>query len=288
MKNFHDATISPEGAAKLDPLAATDRRRVLPPTPKGDETLDALFGGKVKLFQSRRGYRFSVDALLLAHFVSLRARESVIDLGTGNGVIPLILARLYNDAAITGVEIQAAMAERAARNVRLNRLESQIHIRLGDIREAGAIAPAASFDVAVCNPPYRRAASGRISANDEKRIARHESRGALVDFLHAADFFLRPRGRIVVVYLAERAVDLFSAMRAVRLEPKRVRLVHSFIDADASLVLVEGTKGGRSGVKILPPLIVYGEDKNYSAEVAAMIAGDGANRALRRKESNGS
>jgi tRNA1Val (adenine37-N6)-methyltransferase len=288
MKHFHDATTLAEGAAKLDPLAPTDRRRASPSTQKGDETLDALFHGKVKLFQSRRGYRFSLDALLLAHFVTLKARESAIDLGTGNGVIPLILARLHNDATITGVEIQPAMAERAARNVRLNRLESQIHIRLGDIREVDAIAPAASFDMAVCNPPYRRAASGRISPNDEKRIARHESRGALGDFLRAADFFLRARGRITVVYLAERAVDLFAAMRAARLEPKRLRMVHSFIDVDASLVLVEGIKGGRSGVKILPPLIVYGDGKNYSAEVAAMIAGDSATRALRQDDSNGS
>ena len=258
-----------------------------PPIQQGDETLDVLFHGKVKLFQSRRGYRFSLDALLLAHFVTLRARQSVIDLGTGNGVIPLILARLHNDAAITAVEIQPAMAERAARNVRLNRLESQIHIRLGDIRALDAIAPAASFDVAVCNPPYRRAASGRLNFNDEKRIARHEFHGSLADFLRAADFFLRPRGRIAVVYLAERAVDLFSAMRAARLEPKRLRMVHSFVAADASLVLVEGIKGGRSGVKILPPLIVYGDGKNYSAEVALMIAGDSATCALRQEDSKG-
>ena len=276
MKNFHQATTPTEGAAQLDPLAPIYRRRASAPTQPVDETLDALFHGKVKLFQSRSGYRFSLDSLLLAHFVTLKARERAIDLGTGNGVIPLILAHRHHDVAITAVEIQPAMAERAARNVRLNRLESQIHICLGDIREADAIASAASFDVAVCNPPYRRAVSGRISPNDEKRIARHESRGALGDFLRAADFFLRPRGRIAVVYLAERAVDLLSAMRAARLEPKRVRMVHSFIDADASLVFVEGVKGGRSVVKILPPLIVYGEGKNYSDEVAAMIAGDGA------------
>jgi len=288
MKYFHQATTPTEGAAKLDPLAPIHRRRVSAPTQPDDETLDALFHGKVKLFQSRSGYRFSLDALLLAHFVTLKARERAIDLGTGNGVIPLILARLHNNVAITAVEIQPAMAERAARNVRLNQLEDQIHIRLGDIREADAIAPAARFDVAICNPPYRRAASGRISPNDEKRIARHESRGVLGDFLRAADFFLRPRGRMAVVYLSERAVDLFSAMRAARLEPKRVRMVHSFIDADASLILVEGMKGGRSGVKILPPLIVYGDGKNYSAEVAAMIAGDGANCALRQDDSSGS
>ena len=240
-----------------------------------EETLDALFHGKLKLVQSRHGYRYSLDALLLAHFVTLKPRERVIDLGTGNGVIALILARLHDHLAITGVEIQPAMVERAARNLRLNRLETPIRICLGDVREIEAIAPAASFDAAVCNPPYRVSGSGRTSANLEKRIARHELRGALGDFLSAASFLLRAKGRIALVYVAERSVELFSAMRTAGLEPKRVRLVHSFIGTEASLILVEGIKAGRSGVKILPPLIVYRDAKDYSAEVAAMIAGAG-------------
>ncbi|MBM2802500.1 MAG: hypothetical protein HW419_393 [Deltaproteobacteria bacterium] len=273
MKNYSD-TAKPAGSAtKMDSPVPIDLRRVTPPTQKNDETLDALFHGRLKLFQSRDGYRFSLDALLLAHFVTLKRRESVIDLGTGNGVIALILARLHEDAKIAGVDVQPAMVERAERNVRLNQLENQVRICHGDVREVEAIAPSASFDVAVCNPPYRLSGSGRISANDERRIARHESRGALGDFLSAASFLLRAKGRIALVYLAERAVDLFSAMRAARLEPKRVRMVHSFIGADASLVLVEGIKAGRSGVKNLPPLIVYRDGKDYSAEVAAMIAG---------------
>ena len=138
---------------------------------------------------------------------------------------------------------------------------------------AEAIVPAASFDVAVCNPPYRLASSGRSSPNDEKRIARHECCGALGDFLSAAEIVLRTKGRVALVYLADRAVELFAAMHAARLEPKRLRMVHSFIGAQASLVLVEGIKDGRNGVKILPPLIVYRGDKEYSAEVAAIIAG---------------
>jgi tRNA1Val (adenine37-N6)-methyltransferase len=222
MKYFHDVATPAEGAAKLDPLAPTDRRGVSQPTQKGDETLDALFHGKVKLFQSRRGYRFPwMHSCCGALLSRSKARESAIDLGTGNGVIPLIWRAYTMTPRSLASRSRPAMAGRAARNVRLNQLESQIHIRLGDIREVDAIAPAASFDMAVCNPPYRRAASGRISPNDEKRIARHESRGALGDFLRAADFFLRARGRITVVYLAERAVDLFAAMRAARLEPKR-------------------------------------------------------------------
>jgi tRNA1Val (adenine37-N6)-methyltransferase len=273
MKNFSAIAKPPQSAAPGDAPARLASSRDLPPTQKSPETLDALFNGTLKLFQSRSGYRFSLDALLLADFVTVKRRERVIDLGAGNGVIPLVLARLHDSAEITAVEIQPALVERAERNIRLNQLTQQIQIFAGDVRAPARIAPAASFDVAVCNPPYRLAGSGRISASDEKRIARHEVSGALGDFLGAAKFLLRANGRIALVYLAERAIELLVAMRAARLEPKRLRLVHSFADAEASLVLVEGIKDGRKGVKILAPLIVYGADKEYSDEVAGIIRG---------------
>jgi tRNA1Val (adenine37-N6)-methyltransferase len=238
-----------------------------------EETLDALFGGRLKLFQSRSGYRFSLDALLLAHFVSVKPNEPVVDLGTGNGVIPLVLATLHSHVSITGIEFQPAMADRAERNVKLNSLEGRIRIRRGDVRAIDAIAPPESFAVVVCNPPFRKPSSGRISLNDEKRVARHEIQGELRDFLAAATFLLRLKGRMSLVYSAGRAVDLLSRMRAVGVEPKRLRMVHAFADAEASVVLVEGIKGGRTGIEILPPLIVYRHGKSYSAEVAAQIAG---------------
>lgn len=273
MKNPNSTAQPPGSAARIDFRSPIDLLPDSPPAETTDETLDALFSGALKLFQSRNGYRVSLDALLLAHFVTVKRRERVIDLGTGNGVIPLILARLHDDIAIAGVEIQPAMVARAEKNIRLNQLVKQIRIYARDVRAIETIAPAASFDVAVCNPPYRLASSGRNSPNDEKRIARHECCGALGDFLSAAGFVLRAKGRVALVYLADRAVELFAAMHAARLEPKRLRMVHSFIGAEASLVLVEGIKDGRKGVKILPPLIVYGDDKEYSAEVAAIIAG---------------
>ena len=243
------------------------------PARNSDETLDALFSGKLKLFQSRAGYRFSLDALLLGHFATVKRREKVVDLGTGNGIIPLILANLHSQVSITGVELQRGLAERAARNVKLNRLENRIQIRRGDVRAVASVGAPESFDVVVCNPPYRRQGSGRVSPNDEKQIARHELHGELADFLDAAVFLLSAKGRIALVYLAGRAVDLVSSMRQARLEPKRLRLVHSFSDVAASLVLVEGVKNGRSGVDILAPLIVYRRGKEYSDEMAAMIAG---------------
>lgn len=237
------------------------------------ESLDVLFDGRLQLFQSRRGYRFSLDALLLAYFATLKGRDRVMDLGTGNGVIPLILAHLHPEVAITGVEYQGAMLERAARNVRLNQLNTRISLCRGDVRAATAMGSAGGFDVVICNPPYRRRASGRISPADEKQIARHEIHGELGDFLGAAAYLLRAKGRVALVYLAGRAVDLVSSMRQAGLEPKRLRMVHSFSDREASLILVEGVKHGRSGLQVLSPLIVYRASKEYSDEVAAMIAG---------------
>jgi tRNA1Val (adenine37-N6)-methyltransferase len=237
------------------------------------ETLDTLFDGTLRIFQSRAGYRFSLDALLLAQFVTIKRREKIVDLGTGNGVIPLVLATVHRSATVTGVELQPAMIERARRNVQLNGLERRIQILSGDVRAAERIAAAASFDVAVCNPPYRKPSSGRLSPNDEKQIARHETQGDLGDFLRAGASLLRPKGRMAIVYSAGRCVDLLSAMREARIEPKRMRLVHSFAGVEASMVLVEGVKGGRSGIEVLAPLTIYRRGKKYTEEVAAMISG---------------
>lgn len=238
-----------------------------------DETLDALFGGRIRLYQSRAGYRFSLDALLLAYFVSVKPNEELIDLGTGSGVIPLILAELYPSISVTGVEVQPPMAERARRNVKLNGRDAEICIIGGDVRAVKHWGASHRFDVAVCNPPYRKAGSGRISPNDEKQIARHETEGNLADFLRAGSFLLRQKGRLAVVYPAIRSIDLVSAMRQADIEPKRLRMVYSFAQAEAALVLAEGVKGGKSGVECLAPLVIYRGGKEYTDEVAAMIAG---------------
>ena len=238
-----------------------------------NETLDALFDGRIKLFQSRTGYRFSIDALLLAHFVAIRSADRVVDLGTGNGVIPLALSHRYPTARVIGVELQPSMVERARRNVRLNALDERIEIVAGDLRDRRQLPDAGSFDLAVCNPPYRKPGSGRISADDERQIARHETSGKLGEFLDAAAFLLRNKGRVGLVYAVERCADVFFAMRQSRLEPKRLRLVHSFRDVEASLVLIESVKGGRPGLTVEPPLTIYRRRKEYSEEVAGMIAG---------------
>jgi tRNA1Val (adenine37-N6)-methyltransferase len=239
---------------------------------RAGETLDALFQGQLQLFQSRSGYRFSLDALLLADFATCRGAEQIADLGTGNGVIALILAYLHPSLSITGLEIQPKMVDRARRNVRVNGFEGRVAIRRVDVRNVQQGFRPGGFAAVICNPPYRRSTSGRISPNPEKRIARHEIAAALGDFLQAGAYLLPIKGRMALVYPALRAVDLLKSMSDVDLEPKRVRVVHSFADAGASLVLVEGVKGGRSGIEVLPPLIVYNKAQQYTAEVEAMLA----------------
>jgi tRNA1Val (adenine37-N6)-methyltransferase len=238
-----------------------------------EETLDTLFEGKLKLFQGRSGYRFSLDALLLAHFMTCRHNEKIVDLGTGNGVIALILAYLHSSLSITGVETQLSMIDRACRNVRLNEFQERVTITQADVANIQKTFSAESFAAVVCNPPYRRTTSGRISPNAERKIARHEIAARLADFLRAGAYLLPIKGRIAMVYPALRVVDLLQSMRNANLEPKRLRMVHSFADTKASLVLVEAVKGGRSGSEALSPLIIYKKGKQYTTEVGAMLAG---------------
>jgi tRNA1Val (adenine37-N6)-methyltransferase len=240
---------------------------------RDDETLDTLFEGRLKLFQGRGGYRFSLDPLLLAHFMTCRRGETIADLGTGNGVIALTLAYLHSSLSIVGVEIQLSMVDRASRNVRMNGFQERVTISQADVRNIQETFGPESFAAVVCNPPYRRTTSGRISANVERKIARHEIAAGLADFLRAGAYLLPIKGRIAMIYPAVRVVDLIQSMRNVNLEPKRLRMVHSFADAKASLVLVEAVKGGRSGNEALSPLIVYRKGKQYTTQVEAMLAG---------------
>ncbi len=237
-----------------------------------DETLDALFQGKLAIIQRKGGYRFSIDALLLAYFVKVHGREKIVDLGTGSGIIPLILASLYPSVRVIGLEIQEEMVGRALRSVSLNRLEKRVGIVQGDIRSIKQIFPPQSFDAAVCNPPYRGQTSGRINPDPERRVARHEIKGCLRDFLRAGSYLLRRRGRVTLVYPATRMIDLLHAMRQEGIEPKRLRLVHSFERTAATLVLAEGVKGARSELKIMPPLVIYTRGRQYTAEMKAILA----------------
>lgn len=197
-----------------------------------------------------------------------------MDLGTGNGVLPLILAFMHPSLSITGLEIQAAMAARAAESVRLNGFEARVTVACLDVRAVPDRFATESFDAVICNPPYRHPSSGRLSPNSEKRIARHETIANLEAFICSASHLLARKGRLALIYSAGRCVDLLTAMRSHRVEPKRLRMVHSFAAAEASMVLAEGVKGGKPGIKILAPLVIYDQKNKYTVEVERLLSGE--------------
>ena len=221
-----------------------------------DETLDEFMEGRLRVIQSRRGYRFSSDAVLLAEFVSTRAGDLVVDLGTGCGIIPLVLLLTRPIRHAVGLEIQPDLAGQAFRNALLNGLTHRMSVIQGDLRHP-PIAPF-SADVVVCNPPYRQTSTGRVNPDLQRAIARHEVLASLDDILGASRRVLKAGGRLAVIYAAVRLVDLLIRMRGFGLEPKRIKLIHPAPESDAKLVLVEASAGGRRGVKILPPLTDQG------------------------------
>ncbi|OHB26341.1 MAG: hypothetical protein A2X84_09595 [Desulfuromonadaceae bacterium GWC2_58_13] len=234
-----------------------------------DETLDDLRSGGLKIIQQKEGYRFSLDPVLLCGFARIDAGESVVDLGAGAGVIPLLLARRTEAAHIVGVEIQPRMADRARRSLILNGLRERVTIIERDLRELRGCLEPQSCDVVLSNPPYRRGGTGRTAPEAERAAARHELAGGLDDFLAAAAYLLKQGGRVYLIYLAERLAELLAAMRQARLEPKRLRCVHSRHGETARMVLVEGRRAGRPGMTVEAPLYVY-EGEGYSAEVLAI------------------
>lgn len=213
-------------------------------------------GGRLKLIQSRDGYRFSIDAALLSEFATIRPGDVVFDLGTGCGVIPLILLLTKPVRRVFGLEVQERLVSQAVRNARLNGFVERMDVVRGDMRHAPFAAGCA--DVVVCNPPYRKINSGRINPHPQKAIARHEILTSPDDLLRAASALLGKKGRFALVYPAVRLAEIFVRLRRFNLEPKRVRIHYPDLDANAKLALIEASLGGRPGLEILPPLLGQG------------------------------
>ena len=237
----------------------------------GEETIDELRRFDLRIAQPRDGYRFSLDPLLLADFAGVRDEESVIDLGTGCGVIPLVLARQSVTARFVGVELQEEMAALAARNVDLNGLSGRIEIVADDVTSLRNHYPVSSFDRVLANPPFRKPGSGRVSPRAGRDLARHESTAGLADFLATAKYLVRPGGGISLVYHVSRLPELLSEAMTLKLAPVRLRMVHGNDRAGARMVLIELTKGRRCDLQVLPPMLVYDRDGNYSEEVQSIL-----------------
>jgi tRNA1Val (adenine37-N6)-methyltransferase len=236
-----------------------------------DETIEALFGGRLKILQKKKGYRYTIDSILLAHFVELKEEERMLELGAGSGVISLVLSFLNPSIRITGIEIQERLAGMAGRSIMLNGLEGMVEIFHGDARNAGDHVEARSFDVAVFNPPYRKMGSGKVNPREEKALARHEVEGSVAEFLRAARRALKPGGRLFLVYPCSRMVEALHRMRSEKLEPKRLRMVHSRPGSRGDFILVEGMKGGGEELSVLAPLFIYDGDGGYSEELEAIF-----------------
>lgn len=238
--------------------------------PADDEVVEDLLKGRLKIIQKKKGYRFSIDAVLVAHFARIKKKDRVADLGTGSGVIPLILSYRHPDNPVTGIEIDPDAALMAKRSVEINNLSDNITILTGDIRKIRNIAAPESFSFVLANPPYGKAGSGRLSNGFSRASARHELRGSFKDFIKAGAYLLKYRGSLCIIYPSKRLADAIYEMRECGIEPKRLRTVHSRKDDAAKLVLIEGTKGGGTEMEIEPPLYIYKNGDLYSDEVQAM------------------
>lgn len=235
-----------------------------------DETLDAVCRGEVQLIQRRAGYRFSVDALLLAAFAN-RPRGKVVDLGTGCGVVAVLLAK-RGARSVVGVELQPALAQIALRNVRLNRCDEQVHIVNADLRDLRATLPSGGFDLVVSNPPYIAKRSGHLNPDPEKAVARHEVCCALDDVTRAARYLLHDGGVLRLIFPASRLVGLLQSVASAGLEPKRMRLVHTVVNRPAKLVLLEAIKAARVDLEVQPPLFLHDESGAYTPEAERILA----------------
>ena len=235
-------------------------------------TSDHFFNGNIVLDQPASGYRFSIDAVILSHLACPDAGETVLDLGTGCGVIPIMLAFRHPDIRVIGVEIQAFLSTLAQQNVAANRMTHRIRIVEKDMGQLSPADIGGPVDLVVSNPPYRRRGSGRINADSQKAVARHELRVDLETVLLTAWRMLQPGGRFSIIYPSVRTVDLVAAMRATGLEPKSLTMIHSRPASSARLVAMTGVKGGRPGLEAGPPLYLYHDDGTYTRDVEAMFS----------------
>lgn len=234
---------------------------------KASERVDELQRNGYGIIQDPERFCFGMDAVLLSGFARVKEGGRVLDLGTGTGIIPILLAAKTKASHLTGLEIQADSADMASRSVRMNALEHRIDIVQGDIREAADLFPAASFDVVTCNPPYMIGGHGLINPDAPRAIARHEVKCTFSDVARAAAVLLRPQGSLFLVHRPFRLAEIIVTLSSLRLEPKRMQLVYPYADREPNMVLLEARRGGNSRMTVEKPLIVYREPGVYTDEI---------------------
>ena len=231
------------------------------------ERVDDLHHNGYVIIQDPKRFCFGIDAVILSGFAEVKKGENVMDLCTGTGIIPILLEAKTEGSHFTGLEIQEESVEMAKRSVRLNGLEDKVTIDFGDVKNTEALYRASSFDVVTVNPPYMNEGGGLKNGYSPKTIARHEVLCSLEDVVDADARLLVPQGRLYMVHRPHRLTDIMVTLRNHRLEPKRLRFVHSYADREPVMVLVEAVSNGKPMVKVMPPLIIYKEDGEYTGEI---------------------
>lgn len=231
------------------------------------ERIDTLKTSGFRVIQEEKRFCFGIDAILLADFAKVRNNEKVCDLGTGTGIIPILLAAKNSSLKIDALEIQSESADMAKRSVFLNNLDEKINIVEGDIKTACEYFSKNTYDAITSNPPYMIAEHGEGNGNDEKTIARHEVLCTLDDVVRAASELLKSQGRFYMIHKPFRLAEIMSVMMKYKFEPKRMRLCYPYVDKEPTMVLIEGVKCAKSRITVEPPLIVYEKTGEYTKEI---------------------
>ncbi|TYR78329.1 tRNA1(Val) (adenine(37)-N6)-methyltransferase [Priestia megaterium] len=240
-----------------------------------DERLDYLLADEnIRIIQSHSVFSFSLDAVLLSHFAYVPIQKgNIIDLCTGNGVIPLFLSK-RTKGTITGVELQERLFSMATRSIRYNGLENQIQMIHGDLKDMPGYLGYGKYDVVTCNPPYfPTPKKDEINKNEHYAIARHEIHCTLEDVIRVSSQLVKQGGKVAIVHRPGRLLDILTLMREYRLEPKRLQFVYPKRDKEANTILIEGIKDGSPDLKVLPPLVVYEDNNEYTAELQKILYG---------------
>lgn len=237
---------------------------------KDCEVVDTLKKSGFKIIQDRKRFCFGIDAVILADYAEIRNNDVVYDLGTGTGIIPMLLVGRSSTVKITALEVQQESADMAERSVAMNGLESVINVVHGDIKNTSELFPKAQADVVTCNPPYMIFQHGKQNPSDCKAIARHEVLCTLEDVVKSASYLLKPKGRFYMIHRPFRLAEIFRVMAAYNLEPKRMRLVQPFVDKEPNMVLLEARKGANSRITVEKPLVVYKTPGDYTDEIKSI------------------